>query len=837
MAYINGVNNSVSSIYGNRNVISGLASGIDTESMIENSVKGYKTQIAKLMQNRTKVEWQQERYRSIIDKTSSFMDKYTSYSSTTNLLSAGFFNSATNVTAQGANKDYVTATGRNDSNVQILGVKQLATNATFKVPGLGVGSVDKPAIKGDVLEFNKNVEVSNVAGTMTINYGGSNKVDITFGSDELFNSNQEFVDAINDKLSKENITINGQTYKASDRIKVELVKGPDNKEEIRFSDKVQGTGNSVYISSASEAQQKTLGLDLSGNNASKNDTVIKMDGKNLHRTDGTVGEKLSGQKVTFTLDGVARTITLPTYNKDADNAANMKTFVEGIQKELNKAFGDDVISVKNDGGSLKFEVQKEGSTLALSGAPIKNLGFGDHNTSYINTQKNLGQIWGDKIDWKSGSLEWGKAEGKVTKRIDSNGNAEYFDSQGYKVVKGEGNDDNFYRVDDKGNKLFDFKVNGVRVGSFNEKTELGTVLNAINNNSDAQVSASYSKSTNTFKFVSKNGGKAGKFEFDDGLATMMFGKTGALDNTASKGGTYTAGEDAILSMSVDGEEMIDVTRSENTFVMEGLTVTLNGTFNYETGALVKKDPVTFKTSCDTDKVIDAVKAMVKDYNEMVTELKKAFSTLPAQRDNGKYYEPLTEEDREGMSESAIKAHEEKAKQGILFRDRELSEFYDRLTRGVAMEGPLGAAMRHIGITAEYSNGLTTLNIDEQKLRTALETEPDTVKSVFTQKVEDGAKQDGLMQSMKTTMEMYSKVRGGKGILVEKAGSPLAGTTLFQNEMQKKLDQFDEQINKVKAKMGSQIDFYTKQFTQMEQLIAQMNSQSSALAGMMGGFNA
>ncbi len=61
MAYINGVNNSVSSIYGNRNVISGLASGLDTESMIENSIKGYKTQISKLMQNRTKVEWQQER--------------------------------------------------------------------------------------------------------------------------------------------------------------------------------------------------------------------------------------------------------------------------------------------------------------------------------------------------------------------------------------------------------------------------------------------------------------------------------------------------------------------------------------------------------------------------------------------------------------------------------------------------------------------------------------------------------------------------------------------------------------------------------------------------------
>ena len=36
-------------------------------------------------------------------------------------------------------------------------------------------------------------------------------------------------------------------------------------------------------------------------------------------------------------------------------------------------------------------------------------------------------------------------------------------------------------------------------------------------------------------------------------------------------------------------------------------------------------------------------------------------------------------------------------------------------------------------------------------------------------------------------------------------------------------------------MSSQIDRYTTQFSRLEQLIAQMNSQSSALAGLMGGY--
>ncbi len=849
MAYINGVNNSVSSIYGNRNVISGLASGIDTESMIENSIKGYKTQISKLTQNRTKVEWQQERYRSIIGKNASFMDKYTSYSSSTNLSSTGFFNSAINIATQGVNKDMIAASGKPSSDIKILGVKQMASNTTFDVKGLG-GGKGLPSIEGNKIDFTEKVEVSEVSGTMTINYGGSNKVDITFGADEVFKTNQEFVDAINEKLSKENITIGSNTYKASDRIKVELVKDADGNEQIKFSDKDSGTGNKVYISDASKDQAYALGLDLEANKENKADTVIDMKDRKLFRESGTVGEHLSGQKLTLTLDGVTRTIKLPAYTKpDPDKkvpGTTMEEFTKGIQDALDKEFGKNAVKVSTADSKLKFEVQQEGSSLSMDVGPLTRLGFGDKNTTYVNTQKTLGQIWGSKssksaspIDWDK--LSWAKAEGRVKKQVDSYGNEYFVDSQGYRVKKDDTKpgDETYYRVDDKGNKLYDFNINGVRVGSFNKDTELGTVMSAINNNRDAEVSVSYSRTSDQFTFTSKRGGAIGEINFDDGLSGMMFGSTKDASGGHNVAG-YKKGEDAILSMSVNGKEMTNVKRSENTFVVDGLTINLKGTFGYKAGTdelepTAKDNAVTFTSSCDADKIVDAVKEMVKDYNEMIKELKESFSTLPAQRENGKYYEPLTEEDREGMSESAIKAHEEKAKQGVLFRDRELSEFYDRLTRAVNMEGELGAAMRHIGLTAEYDKGLTTLHLDEKKLRDALNTEPDTVREVFTQNVENGAKQDGLMHSLKVTMDMYAKVHGGKGILVEKSGHALAGTTLYQNDMQKKINQFDEQISKIQSKMSDQIDYYTRQFTQMEQLIAQMNSQSSSLAGMMGGF--
>ena len=90
---VSGVSSS-RSIYGNRNVITGLASGMDTESMIENAISAYKNKISALSQKRTKTEWKQDAYRSMISKMSSFLSKYTSYRSANNLMSSSFFDQA-----------------------------------------------------------------------------------------------------------------------------------------------------------------------------------------------------------------------------------------------------------------------------------------------------------------------------------------------------------------------------------------------------------------------------------------------------------------------------------------------------------------------------------------------------------------------------------------------------------------------------------------------------------------------------------------------------------------------------------------------------------------------
>ena len=835
MASVSSVGSSSSSIYGTRNVISGLASGIDTETLIENAVSGYQLKISNLQQKRTKVEWQQEAYRSIIAKMSAFTDKYTSYMSATNLMSTAFFDSAVKVSTAGAYADKISASGRTNSDVQILGVKQLAKSAIYTVSGLTGGSGDLPSISGEQINLKEKQPLSNLSGSLTINYGGGRSYTVDFGELDIYSSADELAKAIDEKLGEQTMTLSdGTMVDANTRIGVRV-----NGESIEFYDK-GGAGNNVYISSASGDIKKTLGLTPSESTKS-----LDLSGVELVNEDGTVGDYLSGKELTVTLDGVTKKIILPDYRKADGHTWTNVEYLDELQKRLDDSFGAGKITVDRnsvsgrDAFSLKLTTQK-GSTMAVSGNAAEAIGLGSGASTYVDTSKTLGDILMD-ADW--GKFTLTKAEGEV-KKIDVEATEDtpaysyYVDSKGHKVAKSY-DDGQYYRVDDKGEFLYEFKVNDQVVGSFSKNTALESVLTAINGNADVGVTVNYSKTTNQFQFVAKESGAAGRVEMGDGLASALFG-----------GGTEEKGQDAILSMSVNGQILEDITRSSNTFNVDGLSVNLKGTFNYaetdvtdESGKVITaagtlvEDPeaVTFTSTSDADKVVDAIRSMVEDYNAMVTEIKNAYSTLPAQKSSGAYYEPLTDKDMEGMSESAIAAYEEKAKQGLLFGDSDLSALYSRLLNAVSMTGSDGAALKAAGITTAYSNGLTTLTLDETTLRATLETDPDKVRDIFTKSTESGASTNGLMQALKTPLDLYGKTTGGKGILVEKAGSPLASSTLYSNTIQTQLDALDQQIQKWQDKMSDQIDRYTAKFSALEQLVSEMNSQSSYFAGLMSGY--
>lgn len=842
MASISSVSNSSSSIYGNKNVISGLASGMDTESMIENAVSGYKTKISTLQQKRTKVEWQQEVYRSIIGKMASFSDKYTSYASSTNLLSNSFFNQAVKVTATGKYADMVSASGKTSSNVQILGVKQLAKAATYTVSGIGgsksavtpgIGGstpAATPSFTGSAVDLGAKKELSNVSGSLTIKYGGNRSYTIDFGELDIYESADKLAEAIRSKLGEQTMTLSdGTSVKVSEKIDVKV----NDERNIEFFEK-GGAGNAVTISGTTGKLKENLDVDGG---------TLKTAGKMLSNKDATLGDYLTGKELTLTLDGVTKKIELPKpeYKKNDNgalilDAAGNKTldvadYKDKLEKAIAGAFGEGKVTVTaaNQNGnsfSLKFSTQ-EGSTLSVSGDAAKALGL-DKAATYVNTSKTLGELLGDWSTCKP--IEY---VGDTKEVKNENGEIDYYDAKGNRLQK---NGEKYYRVDDKGEYLYEFKINDKVVGEFSKNTALETVLTSINGNADAGVTVNYSKITNQFQFTTRETGKSSQIVMGDGLAKALFGDTGGKD-----GKQHPTGEDAIFSMKVNDQLLDGISRSSNTFDVDGMSVSLKGTFgeyNDTTNKLnsataAEADAVSFTASSDADKIIDAIKSMVEDYNAMVTEIKNAYSTMPQQKSNGNYYEPLTEEDKADMSESSIKAYEEKAKQGLLFADRDLSALYTQLTSAISMSGKDGADLKAIGITSNYSNGLTTLSLNESKLRAALETDPDKVRDVFSKSVASGSSSNGLMQALKSPLDMYSKTQGTKGILVQKAGSTLAPSTLYKNTLQNKLDDIDTQIEKWQDKMADQVDHYTSKFAALEKLIAQMNSQSSALAGFLG----
>ena len=843
---------SSSSIYGSRNsnIISGLASGMDTEAMIEGMVQGYQQKITQLGQDRTRLQWQQSAYQSISDKLVEFSRKYMSYNSpATNLFSASFFNNAILTSANGTYADLVSATGKSSSTIVLNSVAQLAEAARYTHDASGLGTVGK----GQPVKLDEKQPLSAMSGSLTLEYGNK-EVTLDFGELELFNKadgtldTAKFQTALQDKLKEQKITTSsGDQVSADTLIDVKV----DSNGTVTLSDK-KGAGNNVHFSGATgDLKNLVTSAGAEGTSSftlSPTEKVVK---------EGTSkAEHPFGKSFTVTLNGQTKTFTLGDPKTDAvpQNNEDIKKLLE---KELDNAFGKDKINVTlvpdADGKeSFSFSVSN-GDTFRITSPVGEVLGLGENGvTSYVDTGKTLGDLLGKDL---GGSDGWAKGVGQPHEVKDADGNISYVDNEGNAVDK-----DN-YRLDKDGKRFKELTINGVTIGQYNEDTALETVLNDINSNTEAGVSVSFSKTTNQFVFTAKETGEGGRIDIGAGLGETLFGQIDYKDDGSTILGdtqksSYTAGKDAIFHATINGKNMA-LSRSSNTFDLDGMSITLNGTFNKgsatDTPILSSQlkgldpdkdttifdlngDDVTFSSKTDTDKIIDVVKTMVEDYNAIVSEVKKAYSDMPLEKSDGSRYKPLTDEDKADMTESEIKAYEEKAKTGILFMDRDLSSLYSALRSAVAPGGSDGSFLRSIGIKTSYEDGLTTLSLDENALREALEQNPDQVKDAFTKSKENGAASDGLMASIQKVTDRYAATTGAtKGILIEKAGSKYSPSAALNNTLLEQMKDIDKQVDKWQAKMSDKVDYYTNKFTQLEMLIAQMNSQSSSLAGMMGGY--
>lgn len=173
---INTVSNS-----GNKNYIAGLASGMDTESMVQSMLSGTQSKIDKQTGLKQQLEWKQDIYRSLITKINTFSDKYFSYygSGDTNLLSSSLYNTMTGVSSS-SNIKVTSVSGNAVSSMKIDSIERLATACTVKTAGtvtgtpVGSGADMSQFTNGDTYSFSATLDGVNRTITFT---AGANDAD------------------------------------------------------------------------------------------------------------------------------------------------------------------------------------------------------------------------------------------------------------------------------------------------------------------------------------------------------------------------------------------------------------------------------------------------------------------------------------------------------------------------------------------------------------------------------------------------------------------------------------------------------------------------------------
>lgn len=363
-----------------------------------------------------------------------------------------------------------------------------------------------------------------------------------------------------------------------------------------------------------------------------------------------------------------------------------------------------------------------------------------------------------------------------------------------------------------------FKINNASF-TFSENDTLSNVMAAINNSAEANATFKYDEVTDTFTITAKQTGAGDNIRISETSGSFL----SAIGIT----GVTSEGVDAIAE--IDGEI---VTRSSNTFTVNDIEYTLRKAHDADS------DGETITLEQNVDAVIDTIKTFVEEYNKLVDLFSSKLS-----EEYDREYLPLTDEQKEAMTEDEIKRWEAKAKTGLLRNDPILGKIQSDMRMALieAVEG-VGINLSSIGITSKSYHDKGKLYIDEDKLRQAIINKPDEVINLFKKQSETVPhytrtltaeersiryKEQGLFYRLSDIIEdNISTLRnnsGKKGTLLEKAGIQ-GDITEFNNSLAMDIREYNERINELQRKLLVKEANYYKQFAELEKYMNRMNAQ-------------
>jgi flagellar hook-associated protein 2 len=300
-----------------------------------------------------------------------------------------------------------------------------------------------------------------------------------------------------------------------------------------------------------------------------------------------------------------------------------------------------------------------------------------------------------------------------------------------------------------------------------------------------------------------------KFEDFDGIT---------WDKKTTGGSTATFN----FATKIDGEDSsiilnnVEYTSTTNSYSINGLSI----------NALAKTDsPITITTATDTQAIYDKIKDFLTEYNSVINEMTELYNA-----DSSYGYDPLTDDEKDAMSDTEIEKWETKIKDSLLRNDSTLNSVmmaminsmsssytingqkYTLSTFGIATLGYLNAAENenyayHIDGDSDDDN--TSSNDD--KLMAAITEDPDTVIEFMKQ----------------LTSGLYTAI----GNKMKSTTLSSAYTIYNDKEMNSQYSEYSTTISKWEDKLSDKEDYYYNKFAQMESALTKLQSQSSSVTGL------
>lgn len=792
--------------------VSGMISGMDTESVVKAYVQNYVDKKNKIKQSQTKLTYKQDAWKALNTKV------YSLYSKVGNLRFSNSYN-LKKTTVSDATKASVSASSGAVIGTQTLKIKQLAKAGYLTGAQLG----------------KKTTEDSTMA---SLGYtGGDTSISVRVGSGE-----------------EKTIEITADT-KISDVIDALKSAGVNasfdaNNKRIFVSAKNSGKDNDFALTASTaqgQAALTSLGLlttaaaDMKGyaNNAAyamatdggsfyelDDEGHIKYDneGKAIVREGAVYSEAKTKENITNILTKLANIYeenpslaaekTLLNAKIDFTNAKNKVDEVRALSVDgvtgqqlidLVNAGADGAVYVDEDGKTYKnVKTLDDGSKLYYNdseeGADTKTVPAGEDELAKV----------ADKVN------EMAKTLGLITTTTDEGGvetedNSKYLEfvaaNTAYnKVVNDDTIDEDEYYLEEAELTAAQERISVIdtKISSNNEYISENSYWDKKDYSSYYDESGTAIDNEKLAEAVDEIFNKI-QYGFD------VINGTTHLDGNA--GATRVSAQDAVIELNE-----AEYTSSSSNFSINGLNINALA----ETGDTA----VTINTTQDNQGIYDKVKDFLSTYNEIINEMQSLYNA-----DSAKGYNPLTDDQKEEMSEKEIEKWEDKIKKAILRRDSSLGTLINKMT--MAMSSPIqingrGYSLSDFGIQTlgflnapkneQYAYHIYGDEDDsatasrEDKLMAMINSDPDTVIE--------------YMQSLASNL--YDAV----GSEMKSTNLRSAYTVYNDKEMANDQKSFEKTLKQWEQRIADMEDRYYKKFSKMESTLAKLQSSTNALSGLM-----